>query len=199
MRSTSPRSPHNDDWLDERTETSAPGFGVRTHVSLIDSVLCYPTLPKEVIDQLYFVAFGKYFQQPTTSWLTTAGRLIHTGTFHGNLNAIRHGFQVLESGAMLLIFPEGVRTYHPKLEPMQPRLGAGILACETQTPIIPMIFDGSEGTLSARHPGLHRCKVRIVVGDPIHPPAPPCTMDDYRAVMDAWLEAVQEMRRQHRG
>ena len=97
---------------------------------------------------------------------------------------------------MMCIFPEGVRTYQEDGGPMAPRPGVGLLACETQTPIIPIVFQGSEGTMAPWNPGLNRCKIHVVVGEPIHPPVKdgPFTWEDYHSVTHQWLLAIRRMR-----
>ena len=75
---------------------------------------------------------------------------------------------------------------------MRARPGVGLLACEAQVPIVPVLYHGSSGTYSPLNPGFHLPKIRIVVGEPILPPPTKAfERADYQAMADRWREAVQ--------
>ena len=178
----------------DRLPLEGPAILAPNHLSLIDSLLCYPIFPMQLLEDLYVVAFGQYFQGPRTSWMTDAGRLIHTGGADMILDTLRHGFQVLEAGRLLMLFPEGVRSYRPDFGPMEPKLGVGILACEAQAPIIPILFDGTEAAYSPRQPSFARCRVRVIVGEAIAPAPRAAGEVGYKKMADAWLGAIESMR-----
>jgi len=120
-------------------------------------------------------------------------RLILTGDAVSALDSLRLCHQALGRGDAVCVFPEGIRSTKAGLMPAHP--GIGMLACEAQAPIVPILIEGSEATLSPPSPGFHFCRIRVVVGDPIQPPGGDCfTLADYQAVADGWREAVLRLR-----
>jgi len=84
--------------------------------------------------------------------------------------ALRESIAMLQSGEILLMYPEGHRMSGPKISPLQP--GAAYLALRAGVPIVPVAMAGSEEILRShgRHvPAFGR--VTIVIGEPIQPPA----------------------------
>jgi 1-acyl-sn-glycerol-3-phosphate acyltransferase len=84
--------------------------------------------------------------------------------------ALRDSIEMLKSGDILLVFPEGTRHNGPKIEPLEP--GAAYLALRAGVPIVPVGIAGSEDILRTRKSHLPRFRrVVMVVGDPLVPPA----------------------------
>jgi 1-acyl-sn-glycerol-3-phosphate acyltransferase len=84
--------------------------------------------------------------------------------------ALRDSIEMLKSGDILLVFPEGTRHSGPKIEPLEP--GAAYLALRAGVPIVPIGIAGSEDILRTRKSHIPRFRrVVMVVGDPLVPPA----------------------------
>ena len=84
--------------------------------------------------------------------------------------ALRESIAMLQSGEILLMYPEGHRMSGSKIAPLQP--GAAYLALRAGVPIVPVAMAGSEEILRGhgRHlPAFGR--VTIVIGEPMQPPA----------------------------
>src|SRR5215470_7148000 len=90
---------------------------------------------------------------------------VHRG--EGDLGAFRRALKLLAGGHVVGIFPEGHRSRDGHLQEGQP--GAVILAQRARAPIVPV---GIWGVREVLHfPGIvQRRTIRIVVGEPYHPP-----------------------------
>ena len=56
-------------------------------------------------------------------------------------NTLRSIYHLLKNNEIILMFPEGTRTYDGKL--MQPKLGIGMVAYNVRVPVIPVYIHGS--------------------------------------------------------
>jgi 1-acyl-sn-glycerol-3-phosphate acyltransferase len=88
-----------------------------------------------------------------------------------DLSALRAASDVVESGALLVMFPEGTRSRTGGLTKGHP--GTGMVALRTGAPILPVAITGSEDVVwpwifikpwSVRH-------IRVIIGEPFRLPA----------------------------
>ncbi|MGB2693452.1 MAG: 1-acyl-sn-glycerol-3-phosphate acyltransferase, partial [Thermodesulfobacteriota bacterium] len=162
------------------------------HQSLIDPILIYALLPSEMLEKTLFTGFGEYFSKAPLSWIVHPMRIILTGTGRTSAESIRLSTEGLNRGYSVCIFPEGERTSSGTI--MKPRIGAGLLSVETDTPIIPIYIDGATKTLSPINPGLSFPKVSVTVMDPIQPAKGEKEARDlYQDTVNIWLEDMQKM------
>lgn len=92
---------------------------------------------------------------------------VHRGS--ADREAMRRTIEVLKSGQAVVIFPEGTRQTGPLVQPLFE--GAAYVAIKTGAPIVPVGIGGSEAAMPKGAKMIKPGKVRIVVGEPIHPPA----------------------------
>lgn len=164
-----------------------------THQSLLDSVLIYGVFPQALVRRLAFVAYGPYFHEPPLSILVRMGRIILTGEAGSVGDSMRLAYDALQRDWPLVIFPEGNCSYDGSILPAFP--GVGLLACEAQVPVVPVLYEGSWRTCSPRHPGLHRTKITITIGEPFSPPPREGVgRAQWQGVADQWREAILAMR-----
>ncbi len=164
------------------------------HQSLIDPILVYALLPGEMLEKTLFTGFGEYFSKAPLSWIVHPMRIILTGTGRTSAESIRLATEGLNQGYSVCIFPEGERTSTGTI--MKPRIGAGLLSVETDTPIIPIYIDGATNTLSPINPGLSFSKVGVTVMDPIEPAKGEKEARDlYEETVNIWFEDMQKMER----
>lgn len=113
-------------------------------------------------ESLWKSRFGAWF-------LTTAGGFpVERGT--ADRAALRACMEVLERGEPLVMFPEGTRQSGPEVQPFFD--GPAYLACRTQVPIVPVGIGGTERAMPKGRKLPSPVRMTLVVGDPIHPPAP---------------------------
>lgn len=163
-----------------------------THQSLIDGPLMWAHLYAGREREALTVAFGEFFREGFGAKVVQPGRLVLTGEADSVADSLRVMYGALKKGGIVGIFPEGDRSWRGQIH--RPRPGTGIVACEAQVPIVPVIFQGSRVLLSHEHAGLAPGRIRIVIGDPIPPPPKKkFTKADYRAHMDKWYAAVTKL------
>jgi len=162
------------------------------HQSLIDALLIYALLPGEMLEKTLFTGFGEYFSKAPLSWIVHPMRIILTGTGRTSAESLRLATEALNRGFSVCIFPEGERTSSGKI--MKPRIGAGILSVETDTPIVPIYIDGASNTLSPINPGISFPKVSLTVMDPIEPvKAEKEARDLFEETVNIWFENMKRM------
>ena len=93
----------------------------------------------------------------------------------------------LRKQRILLVFPEGERSFHGNLTKF--KKGSAILSIELNVPLVPV---GIRGTFEAWPRGgkLRAHPVEIVVGDPIYPEEFRKSRDPYAAINEALRNAV---------
>lgn len=164
------------------------------HQSYIDPVLVFAMLPERIMGRAFFVGFEDIFSRPPLSWARKIGRVILTGGASSWADSLRLSADVLRREMVLCIFPEGGRTTTGNI--MDPRPGVGMLACETQSPVLPVLIEGATETLSTLKPGLRRCRVQMKVGALIDPPCKSqCAQEDYDKVAQDWLERIKQLQK----
>lgn len=167
------------------------------HQSIIDPILIYALLPGERLEKTLFTGFGEYFSKAPLSWIVHPMRIILTGTGRTSAESVRLATEGLNRGYSVCIFPEGERTSTGSV--MKPRIGAGLLSVETETPIVPIYIDGATKTLSPINPGLSFPKVTVTVMDAIEPAKGEKEARDlYQDTVDQWLEVIEEIEGNHR-
>jgi len=180
----------------ERLPARGPYLFCPTHQSMLDAPLLYGALPRPLVHRMVFLAFGPYFRAPPLSWLVGPGRLILTGEADSLADSLRLALEALRRGLVTCVFPEGRCSTDGAIQP--PRPGVGLLACEAGVPIVPVLYQGSRRTCSPAAPGLRPTKIRLVVGDPIPPPAPRrFGRADYEAAAERWLEGARRLGAEH--
>jgi len=167
------------------------------HQSLLDSPLVYGAFPVALVHGLVFVAYGPYFHEGPLSILVRMGRLILTGEADNVGDSMRCAFDALRRGWSVVIFPEGNCSFDGSLLPAFP--GVGLLACEGQVPIVPVLYEGSGAVCSPRHPGFGRAKISITIGEPFEPPPREgAGRAEWQSVAERWREEVLALRNERR-
>lgn len=102
--------------------------------------------------------------------------------------AIKHGIDILQSGKVLAIFPEGTRSKTGALGKAEP--GALMMASKANAVIIPTCVVGTD---------IKRCgklwpKVHVCFGKPIHfPEDEPITKEVLKSMTDEMMERIAEL------
>jgi 1-acyl-sn-glycerol-3-phosphate acyltransferase len=108
------------------------------------------------------------FRAPLIGWNMSLNRYIPIarGTMKGNLQMMRKCGEALRQGNSLMMFPEGTRSPDGRMRPFKD--GAFELALRTQSPILPIIIEGTSRALSKGGLLLNRSPLmRITILPPI--------------------------------
>jgi long-chain acyl-CoA synthetase len=180
----------------ENLPTDRPFLLCPSHSSLIDSVLIYMSLPDRFVDKVFYLGAAEFFESAFMRWIGRNGRVIPTATTDTVLTSLRRVAEVLRMGMSVCIFPEGHITRDGFLQ--RPRPGAGILACELNVPIVPVLIRGTYEILSYTHPGFRFRPIGLTIARPIEPPPKGDKVrfdnSDYAAVMADWEQVLRRLR-----
>ncbi len=115
-------------------------------------------------------ALGKesLFVHPVGAWVCAALGSIPLRRGEADREAMRSARAMLDSGAMVLVFPEGTRQSGCQVTGVFD--GMSYLASKTGAPIVPVGIAGTEAALPAGAKFPSRVRVAIVVGEPIWAP-----------------------------
>ena len=80
---------------------------------------------------------------------------------------MKRAVTVLEAGEPLVLYPEGERKSGPVVQPMFD--GAVYIALKAGVPIIPVGIGGSERVMPKSAKFIYPRKVRVVIGEALHP------------------------------
>lgn len=136
------------------------------HRSFLDSIF----IPMLVRRRVTFVAKAEYFDDPKTAWFFRAVGQIPIRREGGSASegALTAATEVLESGGVFGIYPEGTRTRDGYLH--KGKTGVARLALATGAPIVPIGLVGTDECqpTDAKLPRLFR-PVTVRIGPPILP------------------------------
>jgi 1-acyl-sn-glycerol-3-phosphate acyltransferase len=147
----------------ENIPADGPALLVANHSSNLDPPIAVILLRREV----HFLAKDELFRVP----------LLGTAIRHLNAHPVRRGgvdrqalrdcANVLASGGLLLLFPEGTRTCDGALQ--EGKTGAAMIALQARVPVIPVYIDGTYGAMRRGMWFPRPRKVRVFYGKPFDP------------------------------
>ncbi len=148
----------------EHLPSHGPVILASNHRSFLDSIF----IPLIVHRRVTFVAKAEYFDDPKTAWFFRAVGQIPIRREGGSASegALAAATEVLESGGVFGIYPEGTRTRDGLLH--KGKTGVARLALATGAPIVPVGLIGTDECqpTDAKLPRLFR-KVTIRFGPPL--------------------------------
>ena len=132
------------------------------HQSVLDPVLVAMVLPRE----MHFMARRTLFRNPIFRAIIVRYNAFAIERDTADVKGVKEAIGRLESGALLLVFPEGTRTGNGSIGSMKP---VGVIAERAAVPIVPVLIDGAYEVLQkgAKIPRLGR--ISIVFGKPLAP------------------------------
>ncbi len=128
------------------------------HQSMLDPPLLGSCLPREIS----FIARRSLFDNPVFGFVIRACHSIPVDRGEADIGAIRSALAALAAGEGLLIFPEGTRSRDGLIA--NAKAGAGLLACKSGVPVVPIHIRGARDVLprGANFPvGSARIRVRF--------------------------------------
>jgi 1-acyl-sn-glycerol-3-phosphate acyltransferase len=150
----------------EHVPRRGPVILASNHRSFLDSIF----LPLVVRRRVTFVAKAEYFDDPKTAWFFRGVGQIPIRREGGSASerALASASEVLQSGGVFAIYPEGTRTRDGYLH--RGHTGVARLALRTGTPIVPVGLIGTDEVqpVDKRMPNLFR-RVTVRFGEAIDP------------------------------
>ncbi|MCL2799580.1 MAG: 1-acyl-sn-glycerol-3-phosphate acyltransferase [Endomicrobia bacterium] len=149
------------------------------HISWLDPPLTGAAMKRP----LYFMAKKELFDIPVFGWAISQTNAFPVKRGVQDMAAMRNAFSLLESGKLLLMFPEGTRSKDGHIG--KARAGAGMVACNARVPLVPVKIENTDKMLKFK-------KIKIKFGKPIYPPEN-FTKNDYTELSQKALDAIAAM------
>ncbi|MDR2066659.1 MAG: 1-acyl-sn-glycerol-3-phosphate acyltransferase [Endomicrobium sp.] len=149
------------------------------HTSFFDPPLAGSAMRRP----LYFMAKKELFDIPIFGWMIKRTNAFPVRRGRQDVSAMKHAFSLLESGRLLLMFPEGTRSKDGKLGVA--KAGPGMVACNAQVPLIPVRIENTNKMLQFE-------QIKIKYGKPIYPPKE-FTKNDYVILSQRVLDEISKM------
>jgi 1-acyl-sn-glycerol-3-phosphate acyltransferase len=156
------------------------------HLSLLDPPLIGSALTRPI----HFMAKEELFRVPVLSYLLPKIHAFPVKRGQSDMKAIKTAIQVLRSGELLGIFPEGTRTKEGAEGEAQE--GAVFIALKAKTPIIPIAIVGPYRLFRP---------IRVVFGEPIDTTVYTNQKIDKAIIAEVtkvMMERIQKLVEQHR-
>ncbi|MDR1941606.1 MAG: 1-acyl-sn-glycerol-3-phosphate acyltransferase [Endomicrobium sp.] len=164
----------------ENVPSSGGAIIAPNHISWFDPPLTGGALRRPI----YFMAKKELFDIPIFGWIIKRTNAFPVKRGSYDMSAMRHAFSLLSQGKLLLMFPEGTRSKDGNTG--KARAGAGMVSCNSQTPLIPAKIENTDKMLKFK-------KIKITFGAPIYPPSE-FSKSDYTELSQKVLDAVARMR-----
>lgn len=147
--------------------------------------------------QVRFMARDTLYGNRFMNWLLKRIGVIPLDRTRGDIAALRKAIQILKSGAVVGLFPEGTRSADGQLQ--EPKGGIGFLIAKAGVPVVPAYISGSFHAYPRGARFVRPTKVSIVYG----PPIPPETLahlaeadDGYEQIARFVMEKIAALRPQ---
>ena len=118
-----------------------------------------------------FLAKGSLFRVPVVGWfLRKSGQIpVERSNARGNASLVA-AEKLVDSGGVIIIYPEGSLTRDPDLWPMRGKTGAARMALEHDIPVIPVAHWGTQQVMarySKKISFFPPKKIAVKIGDPV--------------------------------
>lgn len=145
----------------EHVPLSGPVILVSNHISYLDPPLMGCALPRIGA----FIAKADLWNNKFLAFIMPLLNVFPINPGTADLASLRKSLQVLESGMLLGLFPEGTRSKTGQLLPGEK--GIAFLVKKSGAPILPMALIGSNKMLPLGAKRLYRAKLKVAFGEPI--------------------------------
>ncbi|RKY04066.1 1-acyl-sn-glycerol-3-phosphate acyltransferase [Candidatus Poribacteria bacterium] len=165
------------------------------HVSYLDP----PILGAASKRELFYMARDSLFKPGPIGWFLRYLNAFPVKRDKPDRSALKRALELLESGKLVLVFPEGTRSWDGTLG--KPHLGVGFIAYHSRVPVIPVYVSGTEKALPRGKAIIKRAKVTVHFGKPVYLDdlrAHPRPREVYRLIGERIMAAIAELQRRYR-
>ncbi|HLW48825.1 MAG TPA: lysophospholipid acyltransferase family protein [bacterium] len=162
---------------------AGPVVVVSNHLSDLDPLVVGSALRRRVT----FMAKHELFQIPGVRWWVTACGAFPVRRGAPDRQALRTALAILHGGGIVVMFPEGTRGWDRTLRDPEP--GAALLARRTGAALLPVAILGTDMVLPRDAHRLHRGRITVRIGPPLHV-GPPSRDDGRRSAGRDDLDAI---------
>lgn len=131
------------------------------HVSYIDP----SALAAGATRQVCFMAKLELFQIPVLGFLIRGAGTFPVKRGTADRGALRKAIELLQSGQLVGIFPEGTRSLDGELKP--PEAGAAMIALRAKVPVIPVALINTRKLLPPHSFFFRFSRIKVVYGRPV--------------------------------
>lgn len=186
-------------WVEgvEHVPESGGAILASNHLAVSDSFF----LPLVIKRKITFLGKSEYFTgkgvkgYATRSFMSGIGTIpVHRGGGRASEAALRAGLQVLNSGGLLGIYPEGTRSIDGRL--YRGKTGGARMAIEAGVPIIPLAMVGTDVAQPLGQKVPKRANIGVRIGPPIDVSGYAGRQEDreaLREVTDTVMKSIQEL------
>jgi len=132
------------------------------HESYLDPLIAGTASPRQV----YFLAREELFQLGFFSWLIKRVNSIPISREQLQLGTLKKSLEILKSGKVLLLFPEGTRS--PAGIIRKGEKGVGLIAAKSNVPVIPVLIKGSGHAFPKNSKKITTHKISVIFGRPLY-------------------------------
>lgn len=142
---------------------NSPCIFLMNHQSAFDIPLIFAALPLP----LRFIVKKELRKIPFLGWYIDAMGMVFIDRSDREkaIDSLKEAGRIIRSGAHILAYPEGTRTYDGSLLPF--KKGPFVLAIEAGVPVIPVAIEGSQKALPRNTFSIRPENIRLNIGRPI--------------------------------
>jgi 1-acyl-sn-glycerol-3-phosphate acyltransferase len=140
---------------------------VGNHVGTVEPALTGVFIPRR---DVFYMAKSELFRHPWLGWLFRQNHAFPVERHSADRAALRIALGMLASGHVLLVYPEGTRSWDGHLMG-EVQAGAGFIARRSGALIVPVASWGSERVIPRGSWIPRRADVELRIGDPFRLPA----------------------------
>jgi 1-acyl-sn-glycerol-3-phosphate acyltransferase len=145
----------------ENIPKDGPAIIAINHSSYIDPFIGAVAIEKKV----NFIAKEELFCNPIMRFFIKKLNGFPVKQDYPDIKALKKAVNILNNGGILLIFPEGTRSFDGKL--LEPKIGIGLIAYRSKAPVIPAYIKGANRVLPRGSKIIKLKKCSILYGKPI--------------------------------
>jgi len=171
----------------EKLDPKRGSVYVGNHRSHVDSASIFASCPAEA----RFLIKKEVFKIPLVSFALKSLQMIPVDRSNAEAAAQSIDLAVsrIQSGASIILFPEGTRSRHPYILPF--KKGAFVLAIKAQAPIVPFTVIGADRALKPDTLKLYGGPVKLIFHDPIETQG--MSLEDRQELLEKTQKVVESV------